>query len=174
MRALLLAAFAAGVLALAAQVSLAYRDLLAARLPGTKPLLQALCSGLGCSVEAARSIESLAVENSGLVRVDKTALYKLQVTLRNRSNLELAVPALDVTFTDGKGELIARKVLLPQDLTSTIGVGSAGTGSAGAGRTEGSTRLLGAGKEVLLQGVLQSSAAVTEAVAGYTVELFYP
>lgn len=170
MRALLLGGLVAGVLALTAQVAVAYRDLLAARVPSAKPLLQAVCAGLGCSVEAARAIDSLAVESSGLVRVDKTALYKLQVTLRNRSNLELALPALDVTFTDSKGELIARKVLLPQDLTSTIGSGSA----AAAGPAAGSPSVLAAGREVSLQGVLQSSAAAPDAVAGYTVELFYP
>ena len=163
MRALLLGALVGSALLLAAQITVAYRDLVAARYPATKPVLDSLCAGLGCTVQAARSIDSLAVESSGLVRVDKTPLYKLQVTLRNRATLELALPALDVTFTDSKGDVISRKVLLPQDLSSTI---DRQPGSAGG--------TVPAGREVTLQGTLQTSGAAPESVAGYTVELFYP
>ena len=163
LRALMTGALVGSVLLLAVQVTLAYRDLVAARFPATKPLLESVCAGLGCKVQAARAIESLAVESSGLLRVEKTPQYKLQVTLRNRANLELALPALDVTFTDSRGEVISRKVLLPQDLGSTI---DARAGSHGG--------VVAAGREVTLQGTLQSSAAAPEGVAGYTVELFYP
>ena len=163
MKGLLVAALSCGVLLLLAQLTVAYRDLVAARYPASKPMLDSLCAGLGCTVQAARSIDSLAVESSGLVRVDKTPLYKLQVTLRNRATLDLALPALDVTFTDSKGDLIARKVLLPQDLSSTI---DRQPGSASG--------TVPAGREVTLQGMLQTSAAAPESVAGYTVELFYP
>jgi len=163
MRAMLIAAVTGSALLLVAQVTLAYRDLAAARFPFTKPVLEGLCAGLGCTVQAARAIDSLAVESSGLIRVEMTPQYKLQVTLRNRANLELALPALDVTFTDGRGEVISRKVLLPQDLGSTI---DPKAGSHGG--------VVAAGGEVTLQGTLQASAATPEGVAGYTVELFYP
>ncbi len=168
LRALLLGAVAGSALLLVVQVGIAYRDLLAARQPALQPLLQTLCASLGCKVQAARSIDSLAVESSGLVRVDNSPLYKLQVTLRNRANLDLALPALDVTFTDSKGDVISRKVLLPQDLSSTIDKPPGDHGGA-----------LAAGREVTLQGTLQStlqssSSGAPEAVAGYTVELFYP
>jgi hypothetical protein len=166
MQALLTGALAASALLLLLQVAVAYRDVMAARYPAAKPLLQALCAGLGCTVQAARSIDSLTVESSGLVRVDKTPLYKLQITLRNRANMELALPALDITFTDSKGEVISRKVLLPQDLSRTIA--SSDSGSAKLGLT------VAAGQEVVLQSTLQTSGAEPPAVAGYTVELFYP
>ncbi len=162
-RALLVGAVAGSALLLLTQVAVAYKDLMAARFPGTRPVLEGLCAGLGCTVRAARGIDSLAVESSGLVRVDKTANYQLQVTLRNRANLELALPALDVTFTDSKGDVIARKVLLPQDLGSTI---DRKPGSHGG--------TVAAGREVTLQGTLQTAGGGAEVVAGYTVELFYP
>ncbi len=162
-RALLLCAVAAGVLLLLLQATLAYKDLLAARFPATRPALQTLCAGLGCTLHAARMIDGLAVESSGLVRVDKTPVYQLQVTLRNRANLELALPALDVTFTDSRGATIARKVLLPQELGGTIDVKPGSHGGTVA-----------AGREVTLQGSLQTTGAAPEVVAGYTVELFYP
>ena len=155
------------VLGLAAQVSLEYRNLLAAAWPESRPWLERACVPLGCKVEAARAIEHLAVESSGLVRVEKSNLYRLQVGLRNRAGIDLAVPALDVTLTDSQGALIARKVLRVADLGA-----------------EQAT--IGAGRELNLQATLQSVAAAASAaitagsdaavqpIAGYTIELFYP
>ena len=141
--------------ALVAQVSYEYRDLMAARFPATRPALVWACSALGCKVEAARSINSLAVESSGLVRVEKSSIYKLQVTLRNSAGIDVAVPALDLSFTDNQGRLIARKVLRAAEL--------------GAQQTT-----LGAGRELALQATLQGAAGSNEPIAGYTIELFYP
>ena len=158
------------LLGLAAQVSHEYRNLLAAAWPESRPWLEQACVPLGCKVEAAQAIDSLAVESSGLVRVEKSNLYRLQVALRNRAGIDLAVPALDVTLTDSQGALIARKVLRMADL----GVAQA---------------TIGAGRELNLQATLQAAAAATAAaaaatpggsepalqpIAGYTIELFYP
>jgi hypothetical protein len=90
-------------------------------------------------------------------------VYELQVTLRNRANLELALPALDVTFTDTRGEVISRRVLLPEELGSTI---DRKPGSHGG--------IVAAGRELTLKGTLQSTGGAPDVVAGYTVELFYP
>ena len=147
-----------GALGLAAQVGIEYRDLLAARLPALRPLIAQACARLGCEVGSARAIESLSVESSGLVRVERSSLYRLQVTLRNRAGIELAVPALDVTLTDSQGELIARKVLRLADL--------------GAPQAT-----IGAGRELSVQATLQAAAgsdAVAQPIAGYTIDLFYP
>ncbi len=152
----LVAALAA--LLLVAQAGLHHRDLVAARWPDTRPLLVQACQALGCRVEAARSIDGLAVESSGLVRVEKSELYRLQVTLRNRAGIELAVPALDVTLSDAQGRLIARKVLRLAEL--------------GAPQAT-----IAAGREVAVLATLQAVAgsdAALQPIAGYTVELFYP
>ena len=151
-RAALAAVAALGVLGLAAQLVHTYRDQLAARLPGARPALVAACSALGCRVDAARAIDKLAVESSGLVRVEKSDVYKLQVTLRNRGEVALALPALDLTLIDGAGKAMVRRVLRATDL----------------GVTE---TTLAAGRELALQATLQ---AATEPVVGYTIELFYP
>ncbi len=154
------------LLGLAAQVSHEYRNLLAAAWPASRPWLEQACLPLGCKVEAAHAIENLAVESSGLVRVEKSNLYRLQVALRNRAGIDLAVPALDVTLTDSQGALIARKVLRVVDL--------------GAPQAT-----IGAGRELNLQATLQAAAtaatnatggsdAAVQPIAGYTIELFYP
>jgi predicted Zn finger-like uncharacterized protein len=139
-------------LGLAAQVGYEYRDLIAARHPAAKPALDQACQWLGCAVGAARAIDAFSVESSGLVRVEKSAIYKLSVALRNRAAIEVALPALELALTDSQGKLLARRVLRPIDL-----------GSAQA--------TLPAGRDLSLQATLQLA---TEPVAGYTVELFYP
>ncbi len=151
-RAALAAVALLGAVGLAAQLALSWRDALAARIPGTRPALEAACNVLGCRVDAVRAIDKLAVESSGLVRVEKSSVYKLQVTLRNRSDIPLAMPALDLTLSDGAGKPVARRVLRAADLGVNLAT-------------------LAAGREQALQATLQ---AATEPVAGYTIELFYP
>ena len=145
---------------LTAQVAHEYRNLVAAAWPESRPWLEQACAALNCKVEAAQAIENLAVESSGLVRVEKSNLYRLQVGLRNRAGIDLAVPALDVTLTDSQGRLIARKVLRAAEL--------------GAPQAT-----IGAGRELNLQATLQAATAAgggepVQPIAGYTIELFYP
>ena len=145
---------------LTAQVAHEYRNLVAAAWPESRPWLEQACAALNCKVEAAQAIENLAVESSGLVRVEKSNLYRLQVGLRNRAGIDLAVPALDVTLTDSQGRLIARKVLRAAEL--------------GAPQAT-----IGAGRELNLQATLQAATAPgggepVQPIAGYTIELFYP
>jgi hypothetical protein len=154
-RALLASLAVLATLALLAQVALQYRDLLAARVPALRPLLVQVCEPLGCRVDAARAIDSLVVESSGLVRQGRSNLYKLQLQLRNRAGIEVALPALDVTLTDVRGAVIARKVLQGAEL----------------GQTQ---TTVAAGRDVALQATLQVGAPGAEPIAGYTVELFYP
>lgn len=141
-----------GLAGIAAQVVYVYRDLMAARYPALRPTLEQACVWLDCKVGAARSIEGLTVESSGLVRVEKSSIYRLSAALRNGAGIELALPALELTLTDGQGRLIARRVLNMGELGVTQGT-------------------LAPGREVALQATLQ---AATAPVAGYTVELFYP
>lgn len=130
-----------------------YRDLAAARFPGIRPGLESTCALLGCRIEPARAINSLAVESSGLVRIERSSIYRLQVALRNRAGIEVALPFLDLSFTDSQGRLIARKVLRPTELGTSLST-------------------LGAGRELALQTTLQAGPG--EPISGYTIELFYP
>jgi predicted Zn finger-like uncharacterized protein len=140
------------LLLLLGQVVFEYRDLAAARWPAARTLLAQACSALGCRIDAPRAIDALAVDSSGLVRVEKSDLYRLSVALRNRGGLELMLPALDLTLTDTEGRLIARRVLLASELGTT-------------------RNTLDGGRELVLQATLKTTG---EPVAGYTIELFYP
>jgi predicted Zn finger-like uncharacterized protein len=158
-RAALVVASIVGAAGLVAQAAFEYRDLVAARFTVARPLLERACTALGCTVEPARSIEGLAVESSGLVRVERSDIYRLSVALRNRAGIEVALPALDLSLTDSQGQLIARKVVRAAELGATQAT-------------------IGAGREIALQATLQTAtaagAAAPEAIAGYTIELFYP
>lgn len=142
----------AGAALLAAQAVFEYRDLAAARWPALRPVLEAACARLGCRVEAPRAIDALAVESSGLLRIEGTSMYRLSVVLRNRAPIAIAAPAIDLTLTDTQGGVIARRVVRLSEF------GSAQTS-------------VPAQAELPLQVAL---SATERPVSGYTIEIFYP
>ncbi|MFY9513649.1 MAG: zinc-ribbon and DUF3426 domain-containing protein [Rubrivivax sp.] len=143
---------AIATLLLLAQMAFEYRNVTAARWPLLQPWLLAGCAQLGCRLEPPRQIDALAVESSGLLRIEGTSLYRLSVVLRSRSSLALAVPALDLTLTDSQGGVMARRVITPQEL--------------GLQRAD-----LPAAMEFPLQATLN---AADRPISGYTIEIFYP
>lgn len=151
-RVLLALGMALGALLLAGQWLYVERDQAAARWPALRPLLSQACGVLGCRVEAARALDALTVESSGLVRVEKTDLYRLAVTLRNQRDFEVALPALELSLTDAQGRLLARRVLRASELGAAAST-------------------LAAASELAMQATIQ---VTSEPVAGYTIELFYP
>ena len=137
---------------LAGQMALHYRDDVAARWPRTKPWLQGACQWLGCRVEPPRHIDSVAVDSSGLVRVEGSDLYRLTLVVQNRSTLPVRMPAIELALTDAQGRTMARRVLSAADLGQAVDS-------------------LPPQGEVALQAMLELGE---RRVAGYTVELFYP
>jgi predicted Zn finger-like uncharacterized protein len=135
------------------QVAVQQRDELAARWPAAAPMLQSACSLLGCEIDAPRVLEALAVESSGLTRVDGAPQYRLQVVLRNRATTAVLAPAFDLTLTDLRGDVVARRVLVASDFGSQA------------------PRRLAPGEDWSALAVLDLGDT---RVAGYTVELFYP
>ena len=152
-RRLTVAAAVALPLLLGVQVALHHRDLVAARWPVTAEPLRALCAPLHCSVQAPRMLDAVSVESSGLTRVDGAPLYKLQLAVRNRAGWAVAMPALDLTLTDPRGEVVTRRVLRAAELGN-------------------------AAPEALAPGAEWSTLAPLDVgdrrVTGYTIDLFYP
>jgi hypothetical protein len=123
----------------------------AARWPAATPLLLALCEPVGCRIEPPRQLEQLAVAGTALTRSGAAGQYRLVVTLNNRAPVALMLPALELTLSDAQGRMVARKVLLPQDL--------------------GPQRSVPAHGEITLQAALSTGDMP---VVGYAVEIFYP
>jgi predicted Zn finger-like uncharacterized protein len=138
---------------LALQVAHHQRDMLAARWPELRPVLDPWCAQLGCRIDALRRIEDISVESTALTRVPGPAdAFKLAVALRNHGELPLALPSVDLSLTDGGGQLVARRALAPADFRA-------------------SAAPIAPGGEMALQLTL---SAGSPRVTGYTVEIFYP
>jgi predicted Zn finger-like uncharacterized protein len=129
------------------------RDALAAQWPQAAPAMTWVCQVVGCTIEPLRRVEALAVDSSGLTRIEGSTLYRLQLVLRNRDTVILMTPAFDLTLTDARSDVLARRVMTVRDFTPT-----------------GQERLA-PGAELQLTAVLDLGE---RRVAGYAIELFYP
>jgi hypothetical protein len=100
----------------AAQVAWPLRDTLAARYPATRPAWELLCAQAGCTIEAPRALASLALDGSSLTRTGTEHVLLFSADLHNRSDQEVRMPSFDLTFMDLNGEIVARKVLSPEQI----------------------------------------------------------
>jgi len=152
------AGFGLAVLALGAVLALqaAYhlRDPIGAHWPSTRPLLEAMCGQLDCSLGPLQRIDDIAVESSSLTRAAEPGVdaLRLTVVLRNRGALPLAMPMVDLSLTDGNGELVARRALAASDF-------------------DRASATLAPASEASLHLAFSTDG---RRVAGYTVEIFYP
>lgn len=103
------------VLLLALQAAVHERDRLAAARPAWQPALSHLCAYLGCEVEALRQIDSVVIDSSALVR-RLGDFYAFDFVLKNTAGTAVAMPALELSLTDTRDQVLARRVFLPADL----------------------------------------------------------
>lgn len=149
-------ALAAGFVLLAIVLTLQtahhFRDTVAARWPSTRPLLLSWCDLAGCSIGTPRRIDDIVVDSTALGKLGSDDAFRLSVTLRNRGQLPVALPSIDLSLTDTSGQLLARRVLAPRDFQANIAA-------------------LAPGADIALQAPLSAGPL---RVSGFTVEVFYP
>lgn len=141
------------LLALIGQILLHDRHRLAAAHPSWRPMLELLCAPLDCKVQLHRQIGAVVVESSSFNRVDG-GVYHFAVTLKNRSDLVLEMPAVELTLTDANEQPVLRRVFTPQQL---------GAGHTLAAHAESSSTVL-----------VRIAATGNAPMAGYRVLAFYP
>jgi len=103
------------LLLLLAQFLFVNRTRAAAELPELRPLLEAVCAPLGCSVPLPGDRQLIRTEWSELSFIpghDK--LIQLNATLKNLATYPQKYPVLELTLKNGNDQIIVRKVLLPQ------------------------------------------------------------
>ncbi|MBP0591880.1 DUF3426 domain-containing protein [Paraburkholderia sp. LEh10] len=83
--------------------------------PDSQSLFVKACSHLGCKIEPPRDIDGLLVEPSDLRQIDGPHKLELKMPLRNRFDLALAYPAVELTLLDENNNIAVRRVLWPQD-----------------------------------------------------------
>ena len=100
---------------LLAQFLFVNRTRAAAELPELRPLLEAACAPLGCSVPLPGDRQLIRTEWSELSFIpghDK--LIQLNATLKNLATYPQKYPVLELTLKNGNDQVMVRKVLLPQ------------------------------------------------------------
>ncbi|AXF15523.1 DUF3426 domain-containing protein [Paraburkholderia caledonica] len=103
------------VVALLAQLAWWQRETVLVYLPGTQALYAKVCASLGCQLTAPHDIDGLQVEPSDLRQIDGPHKLELRMPLRNRFNVALAYPAIELTLLDDQNNVALRRVLFPQD-----------------------------------------------------------
>lgn len=151
-RAVLGAATAALSLLLLLQAMVHWRDDLSAKWPVTAPMLQASCQALGCKIAPPRALERIVLDQSQLTRTAYPETLRFTADLHNTASHAVRLPALELLFSDGNGQTLVRKVILPEDLKPV----PAAIEADGVWRVD----------TLLKVGSLK--------VAGFSTELFYP
>jgi predicted Zn finger-like uncharacterized protein len=141
---------------LIAQLAWWQRETVMVYWPASQPIFAQACEKIGCVVAPPRDIDGLQIENSGLRQVDGSHKLELKLSLRNRFDVAIAYPALELTLLDDKNNVAIRRVLWPQDYARP------GT-QIGAGLPARSTQ------PVIVR--LDTGDAVA---ANYRVQIFYP
>ena len=143
------------VLGLALQLLVQERDLVAARHPELRPLVEEVCLLAGCEVRPLRQIDALVIDSSAFSKI-KGDLYRLSLTLKNNAPVDLAMPAVELALTDTLDHALIRRVLQPEDLGVQEAVIRAGS--------EAQATLL----------LTVKTNGNGERVAGYRLLAFYP
>jgi hypothetical protein len=84
-------------------------------------LLARLCEPLKCSIRPPRQIDAISIDSSSFNKLPGEA-YRLNLTLKNQATMPVAMPALELTLTDGQDQPVVRRVLMPADLGATAAV----------------------------------------------------
>jgi predicted Zn finger-like uncharacterized protein len=112
-------------LLLAAQFIADFRNVLAARYPGARPVLNAGCALLGCRVGLPMQIENLAIETGELSTLGVDT-YSLNTLLRNQGSLVQAWPSIQLELTDANDKPLLRRVFGPAEYLPQGVPGAAG------------------------------------------------
>jgi predicted Zn finger-like uncharacterized protein len=113
-RPLMIAGAVVLALLLLAQLVLDFRNVLAARYPGARPLLGSACAVLGCRVGLPAQVENLVIETGELTTLGADS-YSLNTLLRNQGSLAQAWPSIQLELTDANDKPLLRRVFGPAD-----------------------------------------------------------
>jgi len=131
------------------------RDRIAAAAPGVKPVVEMVCVLMQCRVASLRQIESVLIDSSSFNKL-RADVYRLNLTLKNAAETDVALPAIELALTDAQDQALMRRVFLASELGVPSDVLAAGSESAVS----------------LALGIKTNGNA--ERIAGYRVLAFYP
>ncbi|MEF8753261.1 MAG: DUF3426 domain-containing protein [Accumulibacter sp.] len=98
------------------QIAFHLRGSIAISIPVLRPALKALSAVFGSEIPLPRQAALVSIESSDLqADPGRDKRLVLQATLRNRAAWAQAYPALELTLTDTRDKVVARRVLLPEE-----------------------------------------------------------
>ncbi len=149
--------FLLAVLAVA-QAAYVFRTQIMVNYPQVRPLYQQVCLWISCEIGLPRLTDQLDIDASDLQLIDPQKRNEVELTalVRNRARVAVEFPAFELTLTNEKEQVVARRVFLPEEYLPDETSREAGF----AGRGELAVRLF------LDIGPLGA--------AGYRIYLFYP
>jgi predicted Zn finger-like uncharacterized protein len=136
-----------------------FRSDIAARIPETRPYLEAVCATYRCELRPLRSPKQMAIESSDL-QADgrRDNVIVLNAVLRNQAPFAQEYPSLELTLTDERDEAVARRVLAPADY---LAVSAADVIARG----------IGPGADTVLRVYIDTTGL---RAVGYRMYLFFP
>ena len=143
------------VAGLGLQFTLHERDRLAASVPDLRPALTAMCDVLACQIAPFKQIDSVVIDASSFVKV-RGDVYRLNLTLKNTAPVDVAAPAIELTFTDTQDQPMIRNVLSASELGARQGT------------------LVAGGELTTTVSLSVKTTGSSERISGYRLLAFYP
>ncbi len=104
------------LISLALQLLIHFRNEIVAQAPESDPAMRIACAYLGCTINLPAQIKQLSLQSSQLRAIpDQVNQFELIALLRNQSPSPQAWPSLELQLKDEIGDIITRKVFLPQN-----------------------------------------------------------
>ena len=104
------------LISLAIQLVIHFRNEIVAQAPESDPAMRIACAYLGCTINLPAQIKQLSLQSSQLRAIpDQVNQFELIALLRNQSPSPQAWPSLELQLKDEIGDIITRKVFLPQN-----------------------------------------------------------
>ena len=142
------------------QVVFSQRNHLAAANPTLKTSFESLCQAIGCKIEPFKNIDAFKIDSSSFQKAQITAgeatsaeVFALKLSLKNSSDMPVAMPAVELTLTEAGDKPVLRRVLLAKDLgfsDATLAANTDWTGEAKLAVTSNPTMAPISGYRILL------------------------
>ena len=145
------------LLFLVAQMLYQERSAIVARQPSWRPAFASACEVLGCQLAALQRIADITIDGASFAREKSGEGYQLSFTLRNRADLPLAMPAVELSLIDLQERTVVRRVLRPADYGAPTVIAARGERTA-----------------LLPMALVGGDAAALPRVAGFHLDAFYP
>jgi hypothetical protein len=143
------------LLTLASLLVYAARGHIAQAWPELRPLVLQACANLGCELPALRQLDAVKVQGSSLSRDDASGHHRLRIQLLNTDQAPVLMPAFDLTLVDPQGEVLARRMIDPQELQPAL-------------------TQLNPGAEAALSVTLDLRALDSASVSSFRLSAYYP